>query len=85
MNQLSLGVAYLIFFTQFISLELNQVGLNTPRFTSFMIALIPIVPLTMVNNVHYFHQTSTLGMLLAFLGIAVTIVYGWIMIFDSED
>jgi hypothetical protein len=70
--------------TSFIRIELEAVGVFTSDYVPFLMTLIPILPLTLVNNIHFFHQVSAIGMGFALLGILLTIAYGWKMVFNYD-
>lgn len=80
LNQVAHCIAYIIFFTSFLHLSFTNIGMEVPILYIFAVALVVLIPLTLISNIHFFHSTSFVGMVLSVTGVFITVLYGWINI-----
>ncbi|CAD8067910.1 unnamed protein product [Paramecium primaurelia] len=68
-QQLFACIAYIIFFQQMCQLALS----NLPNYVSIIISLLVIIPLSLIRDLHFFHNTSTAGFFIAvFVLVAIS-------------
>ncbi|KAM3147117.1 hypothetical protein pb186bvf_000833 [Paramecium bursaria] len=64
-DNLSVCIAYIIFFLRFCQLSLSYVDIEIHPFYCLIISSIVLLPLSLVKDIQFFHATSTLGFLMA--------------------
>lgn len=61
----------MIFLTSFLQIQFLQYGVELPTLFFYFLTTFVIVPLSFVRNLHFFHQVSQFGFLLALLSLAL--------------
>lgn len=77
-------ILYLIFLSQFFEETLGLYNVTVHKSTVLLITLIPLAPLTMVGNIHFFHRTSEIGLTFALISLSIVMANGWYLIYKGE-
>jgi hypothetical protein len=78
-------IAYIIFFMTFVEIQLRQWDKDFPKAVYLAATLVLTLPLSMIQNIHFFHKWSRFGVVCSLLGLLVSIIYGWMKIFNGDE